>query len=215
MKKKILLIVIIMLIVFLVYCIYINISFNQLVDNVINYKDKINYSTNIKLNIKTKKSSSNMEYDMTKSGSIKKIILIHKVDNELKYRIIRYKEKKNNEEVTYIYNDKSYEIAKNNKEIFDIRYEMLKNGKIIKVNKNKYIIKMKSYDAYNMIYPKNVVNQKATNKNIYVTILKDENNNFIKEIYYEIDDMGNNSMTYTVNIKNREINNQNKIELPF
>lgn len=220
MKKKIIIISLILLVISILlivsYKVINKVKLNGYIDKTIEYKDKINYSTNINLKIRTKESSSEVDYDIVKSYDLEKIVLSNKVDNKLKYRIIKYVETKNNKKTTYVYDGEQYEKDKKSKEIFNVRYEELKGRKVKKISKNKYEIRMKSYDAYNMIYPKDVVKEEATNKDIDVTIVIEEKTNFIKEIYYEIDDMGNNnSMTYIVRIENRDINNHNKINLPF
>ena len=216
MKKKIIIIVVvtIILIVFL-YNIINKLKINNVINNTIKYEDKINYSTNIILSIKTKETSSKIDYDKIKSSNIEKITISNYLDQKLENRMIEYVVKENNKKTIYKYNGDTYEKTKNIIEDFKIDYEKLKHGKTKKLSKQKYVIKMKSYDAYNMLYSRKILSDKDTNKTIDVNIVVDIKNDFIKEISYEIDDINDNSIKYKVKLENRDINNHNKITLPF
>ena len=78
---------------------------------------------------------------------------------------------------------------------------------------------MKAYDAYNLIYKKDVMKKNDLNFNIIVTVKKDNKTNFIKEISYKIDNINKNKeikpISYKLKIVNTKINNNDKIDLPF
>ena len=213
MKKKILLVLLILVVMFLSYKIYIKISFNNLVNNTINYNDKINYSTDITTSIKGK-DYLKINYQIIKTSNKKKIILSNYINDNLENQIEKYIIN----DKAYIYNNDKFEEIKNNEEKINVNYKKLKQSKVKLLTNNSYMIKMKASDAYNMVDIKDVMKEKDLNKNIIVTVKKDENNNFIKEISYTIDNLNNNKdnpLKYKVEIINTDINNSNNIKLPF
>ena len=212
MKKKLFIMVLIVILMIIIYYIYINISFNKLVNNTVYYENKINYNTNITLNMNDKYNSSKIKYEIIKSNNIKKILLSNYKDNKLENKIEKYIVNKD----VYI-NDNGKYIKKNEQnEEFIINYNYLKKAKIKSYNNNEYKIKIKALDAYNMIYNKKIMNEKNLNKYIYIKVIKDNKNDFIKEISYNIDNLNNdknNPLKYKVNIKNENINNHDNIKL--
>ena len=77
---------------------------------------------------------------------------------------------------------------------------------------------MKKSDAYNLIYDKDIMNEKNLNGTVDVQILVDKSTNFIYEIDYVIDNLNsdsNNKIKYSVQINNFDFNNNNEINLPF
>ena len=212
MKKKLFIMVLIIILMIIIYYIYINISFNKLVNNTIYYENKINYNTNITLNINDKYNSSKIKYEIIKSNNIKKILLSNYKDNKLENKIEKYIVNKD----VYIYDNGKYIKKNEQNEEFIINYNYLKKAKIKSYNNNEYKIKIKALDAYNMIYNKKIMNEKNLNKYIYIKVIKDNKNDFIKEISYNIDNLNNdknNPLKYKVNIKNENINNHDNIKL--
>lgn len=220
MKKYIkYLVVIVLLILFLIfYLIFKKNDLNRSIDNTINLKDKINYSTSITLEINDSYTSSKIQYDSIKSGNIKKINIINYIDSKNQNNIIKYEVGN----TTYVYNGKSYEKQEKNKEDFNINYELLKE-KIIKIKNvkdNEYIVEMEASDAYNILYSKEVVSKDDIDATVYLKIVVDKDTNFIKKISYEIDNLNNseyenNMVSYKVDIENNDINNHDEIKLPF
>jgi len=217
-KKKVLFGIILLLLLFILYLIYIKISFNNCVNNTIKYDKKINYSTNIILKINNGYSNSKIDYDRVKSYNITKISISRYLDNKLGSTVNRYIVNKGGKITSYVYNGNKYIKEKPTKD-FDLNYKLLKKSKVISYTKNKYIIKMKASDAYNLTYASNVMNKKKLKSNVKVTIITNKDN-FIKEISYNIDNMNktknkDDKINYKVKIVNRDINNQDTIKLPF
>ena len=215
MKKK--LVIIIVIVVTLVsYIIYSRLSLRSALNNTIQYYDKINYNTNIKLKISNKNISSTVNYNCVKSGNIRQILMENTENKKLLNKIYKYKVIKQNTIDTYVYDGKKYTLQKNDSKDFSINYKSLKDKILYPISKfgNIYIVKMKAKDAYNLIYDNEILTNKDINKSINVTIIVDNKNNFIKRISYSIDDIGKNKMKYNVKIENSEINNYNKIDLP-
>lgn len=213
MKKKIFIIVILVICIILSYFIYVKISFKNLVNNTIEYKDKINYSSSITTTLKGV-STLKIEYEIIKTSNAKKILISDYRDGKLENKIEKYIV--NNK--VYALNNGKYEVLKKNNDKVNINYKLLKKGKVISRKKNTYKIKIKSYDAYNLIYEEEIMTKKNLNSNIVVTIIKDDKNDFIKEITYEIDDLSKdikNPLKYKIKIINTDINNHNEIKLPF
>lgn len=222
MKKKITLILVIIILIFVIYFAYTYLVFKSYINNTIKYKDKINYSTNIQLGMNYYNSSSKIEYDVIKSSNIKKVQIDYYTDNELTSNIYKYIVSKDDNDEVYVYDGKSYNKKSNDSEDFNINYNMIKNKakQIRKVSKGEYVFKMNAYDAYNMIYSKEILTKEDINKVIDIRLIIDEKNNFVKEISYEIKNLNNSkdskiSLDYDVKIINRDINNQNNIKLPF
>lgn len=212
MKKRIMYIIIGVLLIFLCVIIIKKISLNSSINNTIKYKDKINYSTNIQLTIVDKNNSSKINYDIIRSSNAKKIVFSNYINDDLKNEISRYVINKKGKTKTYTYNGKTYDEIKNKKEEFNINYNLLKKGKLKSFKKNEYVIKMKSYNAYNLIYDKQIMTKKDLKSKVKVTIKVDDKTNFIKEISYNIKEK---DLNYKVVIKNTDINNQKEIKLPF
>ena len=180
-------------------------------NNTINYKDKINYSTYIETSLKGQ-NTLKINYEIIKTSNIKKIILSNYTNNKIENKIEKYIV--NNK--VYVNDNGKYKELKDNEEKININYSYLKKSKVKKLNNNTYKIKMKAYDAYNMIYTKDVMNKKDLDKNIIVIIKKE--NNFINEISYTINNLNNNKnnpLKYKIKISNTNINNHDKLELPF
>ena len=220
MKKKLLIITIILIFIIFLYLIIGKISFNNYLNSTINYEKKINYSTNINMSIKTKITNSKINYDIIKSSNIKKIILENYVDNKIDNKIQKYIVKEKNKESTYVYNGKTYDKQEKNEEIININYTLLKKSKIKSYNLNTYKIKMKAYDAYNLVYKKQAMKKNNLNYDILVYVKMDKNNKFIKEISYTINNLNNSNdenqkIKYQVKIVNSDINNHNELKLPF
>lgn len=220
MKKYIkYLVVIVLLILFLIfYLIFKKNDLNRSIDNTINLKDKINYSTSITLEINDSYTSSKIQYDSIKSGNIKKINIINYIDSKNQNNIIKYEVGN----TTYVYNGKDYDVQKSSNDDFNINYELLKEKilKIESVKDNEYIVKMKACDAYNILYSNEVMSNDDIDAIIYLKIVVDKDTNFIKKISYEIDNLNNseyknNMVSYKVDIENNDINNHDEIKLPF
>lgn len=212
MKKKIMYFLAGFLLFFLLVLIIKKISLNSSINNTNKYKDNINYSTNIQLTIIDKNSSSKINYDIFRNLNVRKIIISNYVNDKLKNEISRYMVNKNGKTITYTFNGKSYDKIQNKKEDFIVNYNLLKKGKIKSFKKNEYVIKMKSYNAYNLIYDKKIMTNKDLKSKTDVKIKIDNKTNFIKEISYNIKEK---NLDYKVTIKNTDINNQKEIKLPF
>ena len=232
MKKYIKLILFMLLIIIIFLTIFF-ISRKIILNTYLNKTDenskKINYSTNINLNIKDSNNNSKMEYEVVRSSYIKKITLFNYSNDVIVNDIKKYIVEKGSKKGSYIYDGKKYKKSDNIEEEFLIDYKELKDKiKFIKKVDNvtinnkkykKYIVKMKSYDAYNLIYKDEILKKDDSNKNIEVEIYIDKSNNFIYKIKYEINNLNNsddsNSLDYNVEIVNKDINNNNEIKLPF
>lgn len=213
MKKRLILVLLILIFLICIYFIYINVSFNNLIDNTINYKDKINYSTNVNTILKGQ-DTLEISYEIIKTTNAKKILLSNyknkKVENKIEKYIVNNK--------VYVNDNGEYKELKDNEEKININYKLLKKSKVKLLSNNTYKIKMKANDAYNIIYKKKIMNKKELNKSIMVIVKKDKKNNFIKEISYKIDNLNNNDdnpLIYKIKIINSSINNYNSLQLPF
>lgn len=214
-NKKIIIIVVVA-VSLACYAIYSKLSLKSALDNTISYYDKINYNTNIKLKISNKDVSSTINYNCVKSGNIEEILIENTENKKIKNRILKLRVKTQEKIETYVYNGEKYVAQKDESKDFFINYKSLKN-KILYIKSkfgNMYIVKMKAKDAYNLIYDKEILTNKDTNKSINVTLIVDNKNNFIKNISYTIDDIGKNKMKYKVKIENNDINNNNKLQIP-
>ena len=218
MKKysKFILLFIFVVVMIIAIFIYRKVSFYNAVDSTVNQKDKINYTTNIKLTTENKDVSMVISYEMVKSGNIKKIAIDNYVNEEVQNNLLKYVVGKK----TYVYDNKKYEEKEDNSD-FNVNYKSLKD-KIVGLKSksgNKYVIEMNKYDAYNLIYDKEILTKDKISGTIDVTVLVDEKNNFIKEISYEIKDLdlyGNSVLSdYKVKITNTDINSKEEINLPF
>ena len=99
-----------------------------------------------------------------------------------------------------------------------IKIKKVDNEVINKVSYKKYTVSMKKSDAYNLIYDKDVMDEKNLSGTVDVQILVDKSTNFIYEIDYVIDNLNsdsNNKIKYSVQINNFDFNNNNEINLPF
>ena len=99
-----------------------------------------------------------------------------------------------------------------------IKVKKVDNEVINKVSYKKYTVSMKKSDAYNLIYDKDVMDEKNLSGTVDVQILVDKSTNFIYEIDYVIDNLNsdsNNKIKYSVQINNFDFNNNNEINLPF
>lgn len=220
MKKKVFIILFILIFIIFLYFIIGKITFNDYLDNTINYENKINYSTNINMSIKSKITSSKINYDIIKTSNVKKIILSNYVDNKLDNKIQKYIVKEKSKQVTYVYNGKTYDKQEKNEEKININYNLLKKSKLKSFTFNTFKIKMKAYDAYNLVYKKEVMKKKDLDYNILVYVKVDKKNKFIKEISYTTDNLNktkdeNTKIKYNVKIVNSDINNHNELKLPF
>ena len=220
MKKKVFIILFILVFTVFLYFIIGKITFNDYLDNTINYENKINYSTNINMSIKSKITSSKINYDIIKTSNVKKIILSNYVDNKLDNKIQKYIVNEKNKQVTYVYNGKTYDKQEKNEEKININYNLLEKSKLKSFTFNTFKIKMKAYDAYNLVYKKEVMKKKDLDYNILVYVKVDKKNKFIKEISYTINNLNKTKdettkIKYNVKIVNSDINNHNELKLPF
>ncbi len=233
MKKNIrfCIMIFVILILFLVIFIFArNMSLNNYLNKTIEYSPKINYSTSIILNIKDLNNSSKIEYNVSKFSHIRKIKIDNYQNNKLINNIEKYIVTNGNKKGTYIYDNSEYKKVNNIKEDFVVNYELIKkNIKSIKKVENvvinnisykKYIVKMKAYDAYNIIYKDEILKKEDLNKIIDVQIYIDKSNNFVYKIKYDIQNLNNADekniiLNYDAEITNTNINNYNEIKLPF
>lgn len=233
MKKNIrlaIMIIIILVIGITVYFLSRKIILNKSLENTEIYSKKINYSTNISLIINDNNAKSKIEYDIIRSGYIKKIVIDNYNNEELNNNIIKYIVNKNNDLKAYVYNGSKYVSLSNTKEDFIIDYSYLKriitriksvkNETINNIKYKKYTVSVKAYNAYNFLYDKNIMSRDDINSNIDVNIYIDIKNDFVYKITYSINNLNNsdndnNKLYYDVSITNRDINNSNKINLPF
>lgn len=230
MKKYIKIILIILgisLIFILVFLLNRKISLNSYLNKTIEYSKKINYTTNITLNVNDSYNNSKINYEVIHSSYIDKIMIENYTNNKLTSNILKYIVKEGSKKGSYVYDDGQYEKSDNITKEFYVDYGKLKQSiKSIKkseeivINDNsykKYIVKMKSYDAYNLIYEKDILTKKDSNKYIDVYIYIDKTNNFVYKMEYAISNLNNSdsSLDYNVEIINKDINNTNDIKLPF
>ena len=206
-NKKYLILVIILIILFMfVSKIYNKKILNDCINNTNDNSDKINYNTNILFTINTDNVSSKINYKLERYYEVKVVNFSNYVNDKIQNSVKKYIVGNN----TYVLDGNTYK-KQDNKEEFDINYSLLKN-KIKSYKNNKYIIKMKSYDAYNLLYNKEIMKKDDTNYNVDVNIIIDKKNKFIKELFYEIKI---DNISYNIKISNSNINNKEKIELPF
>lgn len=233
MKKylKIILIIIFILIVSIItFRISRKMSLNNYLSNTKNYSDKINYSTIINLSISDKNNSSTIDYEIDRFSYIRKILLKNYKDGELVNSISKYLVLNGKKKGSYVYNGKTYNKTSEIKEDFVVDYsfikdkirsiENIKNVVIDGINYKKYIVKIKSYDAYNIIYKDEILNKNDLDSIIQMNIYVDKSNSFVYKIEYTIDNLNNsnidnNSLNYDVQIMNININNNDEIKLPF
>ncbi len=227
--KTILILLIIILISIIIFFIFQKVSLNNYLNNTIEYSNKINYTTNINLNIKDSNNNSKINYEIVRSSYINKITIENYINNTLTSNIDKYIITKGDKKGSYVYDNEEYKKLDEIKEEFNVNYQNLKNNiKFIKkssneiingVNYKKYIVKMKSYDAYNLIYENQILTKKDSDKYIDVEIYIDKTNNFVYKISYKINNLNNrndnSSINYDVEIINKDINNTNDIKLPF
>lgn len=220
MKKysKLIILLIFVVVMIIIIFSYRKISFYNVVDNTVKLKDKINYTTNIELITQNKDVSMKINYEMIKSSNGKKISIDNYVNDEVQNNLLKYIVDKK----TYVYDNGKYEEKETTNDDFNVNYKNLKDKLVSLKSKseNKYVIKMNKYDAYNLIYDKEVLTKDKVKGTVDITILVNKKNNFIEEISYVIDDLdiyGNNHdlSKYSVKITNTDINNKNKIDLPF
>ena len=219
MKKylKLLFLLIFVIVMIIVIFFYRKISFYNVVDNTVKLNNKINYTTNIELITENKNVSMKINYEMTKSNNIKKITIDDYINDEVQNNLLKYVV----DSKTYVYDSSGKYEEKEDDNDFNVNYKSLKDKMVSLKSKssNKYVIKMNKYDAYNLIYDKEILTKDKINGTVDVTILVDEKNNFIKEISYEIEDLNlyDNSIlsNYKVKITNTNINTKEEITLPF
>lgn len=230
MKKhlKVILITIILILLFIIiYFVYRRVSLNKYLDLTIEYSDKINYSTNIQLSISKDNFNQKFVYNIDKSSYIKRIMISNYTNDDLVSSIIKCIVSKGSKKGEYtLINDKYFK-SKDSVQI-NVDYKKLKDDIIsVKSKRTKkikdkkyieYIVKAKGYNAYNLIYDKEILTKEEYNKDIYITILIDKENNFIYNISYTIENINlssENKFNYRVDIINSKINNSEKISLPF
>lgn len=231
MKEKIKIVVVTVVLLFIFIGIFFigkKISLNSYLNNTNKYSSKINYSSSYILNIESVTSKSKMEYSIARTSGIKNIIINKYDDEELTSSINKYLVTKNNKTECYFKDGDEYKVSCSNKEDFKLDYNKLKNS-IIKIKKadsevingisyKKYTVLMKKSDAYNLIYEKNIMNEKDLPGNVDVKIYVDKSKSFVYKIDYVIDNLSNdkaNNIKYYVEITNYDINNNNVIKLPF
>ena len=106
MKKylKFLILLVFVIVMIIVIFIYRKISFSNVMDNTIKLKDKINYTTNIKLTTKNKNVSMEIDYEMVKSSNIKMVTIDNYLNNKTQNNLLKYVVDKK----TYVYEDGKY-----------------------------------------------------------------------------------------------------------
>ena len=134
------------------------------------------------------------------------------------YFIDKYIIFSNNKQDTYVLNNKKYEKQKKSDDFY-LNYELLNKTSVLFKKNNKYTLVMKAYDAYNLIYNKQVIEKEKLNYYIIV-IVEASKEDYINKIEYNINNINkssddNNILNYKVLIKNKNINNHDKIILPF
>lgn len=204
------------------------VSLNNYLNKTNKYSNKINYTTGITLNIESLDKQSKIEYTIARTKDIKNIIISKYDDEELTSSINKYLVKENGKTKCYTKDSSSNKVSCDAKEDFNVDYKKLKkniikikkvdNEVINKVSYKKYTVSMKKSDAYNLIYDKDIMNEKNLSGTVDVQILVDKSTNFIYEIDYVIDNLNsdsNNKIKYSVQINNFDFNNNNEINLPF
>lgn len=231
MKEKVKIVVVLVVILFIFLGIFFmgkKVSLNNYLNKTNKYSNKINYTTGITLNIESLDKQSKIEYTIARTKDIKNIIISKYDDEELTSSINKYLVKENGKIKCYTKDSSSNKVSCDAKEDFKIDYKKLKkniikikkvdNEVINKVSYKKYTVSMKKSDAYNLIYDKDVMDEKKLNGTVDVQILVDKSTNFIYEIDYIIDNLNsdsNNKIKYSVQINNFDFNNNNEINLPF
>lgn len=231
MKEKVKIVVVLVVILFIFLGIFFmgkKVSLNNYLNKTNKYSNKINYTTGITLNIESLDKQSKIEYTIARTKDIKNIIISKYDDEELTSSINKYLVKENGKTKCYTKDSSSNKVSCDAKEDFKIDYKKLKkniikikkvdNEVINKVSYKKYTVSMKKSDAYNLIYDKDVMDEKKLNGTVDVQILVDKSTNFIYEIDYVIDNLNsdsNNKIKYSVQINNFDFNNNNEINLPF
>ena len=231
MKEKVKIVVVLVVILFIFLGIFFmgkKVSLNNYLNKTNKYSNKINYTTGITLNIESLDKQSKIEYTIARTKDIKNIIISKYDDEELTSSINKYLVKENGKTKCYTKDSSSNKVSCDAKEDFKIDYKKL-NKNIIKIKKvdnelinkvsyKKYTVSMKKSDAYNLIYDKDVMDEKNLSGTVDVQILVDKSTNFIYEIDYVIDNLNsdsNNKIKYSVQINNFDFNNNNEINLPF
>ena len=231
MKEKVKIVVVLVIILFIFLGIFFmgkKVSLNNYLNKTNKYSNKINYATGITLNIESLDKQSKIEYTIARTKDIKNIIISKYDDEELTSSINKYLVKENGKTKCYTKDSSSNKVSCDAKEDFKIDYKKLKkniikikkvdNEVINKVSYKKYTVSMKKSDAYNLIYDKDVMDEKNLSGTLDVQILVDKSTNFIYEIDYVIDNLNsdsNNKIKYSVQINNFDFNNNNEINLPF
>lgn len=231
MKEKVKIVVVLVIILFIFLGIFFmgkKVSLNNYLNKTEKYSNKINYTTGITLNIESLDKQSKIEYTIARTKDIKNIIISKYDDEELTSSINKYLVKENGKTKCYTKDSSSNKVSCDAKEDFKIDYKKLKkniikikkvdNEVINKVSYKKYTVSMKKSDAYNLIYDKDVMDEKKLSGTVDVQILVDKSTNFIYEIDYVIDNLNsdsNNKIKYSVQINNFDFNNNNEINLPF
>lgn len=231
MKEKVKIVVVLVVILFIFLGIFFmgkKVSLNNYLNKTNKYSNKINYTTGITLNIESLDKQSKIEYTIARTKDIKNIIISKYDDEELTSSINKYLVKENGKTKCYTKDSSSNKVSCDAKEDFNVDYKKLKkniikikkvdNEVINKVSYKKYTVSMKKSDAYNLIYDKDIMNEKNLNGTVDVQILVDKSSNFIYEIDYVIDNLNsdsNNKIKYSVQINNFDFNNNNEINLPF
>ena len=231
MKEKVKIVVVLVVILFIFLGIFFvgkKVSLNNYLNKTEKYSNKINYTTGITLNIESLDKQSKIEYTIARTKDIKNIIISKYDDEELTSSINKYLVKENGKTKCYTKDSSSNKVSCDAKEDFNVDYKKLKkniikikkvdNEVINKVSYKKYTVSMKKSDAYNLIYDKDVMDEKNLSGTVDVQILVDKSTNFIYEIDYVIDNLNsdsNNKIKYSVQINNFDFNNNNEINLPF
>ena len=231
MKEKVKIVVVLVVILFIFLGIFFmgkKVSLNNYLNKTNKYSNKINYTTGITLNIESLDKQSKIEYTIARTKDIKNNIISKYDDEELTSSINKYLVKENGKTKCYTKDSSSNKVSCDAKEDFKIDYKKLKkniikikkvdNEVINKVSYKKYTVSMKKSDAYNLIYDKDVMDEKNLSGTVDVQILVDKSANFIYEIDYVIDNLNsdsNNKIKYSVQVNNFDFNNNNEINLPF
>ena len=231
MKEKVKIVVVLVVILFIFLGIFFigkKVSLNNYLNKTEKYSNKINYTTGITLNIESLDKQSKIEYNISRNKDIKNIIINKYDDEELTSSISKYLVKENGKTKCYTKDSSSNKVSCDAKEDFNVDYKKLKkniikikkvdNEVINKVSYKKYTVSMKKSDAYNLIYDKDIMNEKNLSGTVDVQILVDKSTNFIYEIDYVINNLNsdsNNKIKYSVQINNFDFNNNNEINLPF
>ena len=231
MKEKVKIVVVLVVILFIFLGIFFmgkKVSLNNYLNKTNKYSNKINYTTGITLNIESLDKQSKIEYTIARTKDIKNIMISKYDDEELTSSINKYLVKENGKTKCYTKDSSSNKVSCDAKEDFNVNYKKLKkniikikkvdNEVINKVSYKKYTVSMKKSDAYNLIYDKDVMDEKNLSGTVDVQILVDKSTNFIYEIDYVIDNLNsdsNNKIKYSVQINNFDFNNNNEINLPF